>query len=338
MAIKDPADVTTADAPPSLELPTQLGAYYLLDRLASGGTAEVFLAKHRETSGSTRFVAIKKILPYLAEDKEFTDMFANEARIASTLTHENIIKIIEIANEAPNSYIAMEFIRGKDLSKIQRRLSQTGLTLPIPLVAFIISNICQALEYAHHKTDAFGNNLRIVHQDITPRNIIVSYDGQVKVLDFDRAKIKSSGRIFYGEQKGSVGYMSPEQLNGFPLDQRSDIYSVGVLLYELLTDMRMFSSEQNHSSIEQQRRKRIELPSKYNRNISKDLEKVVLRTLAADPEDRYETASTLFKDLVCFLVQDGTPINSENLAVFIRELFAKEIAEENIKFLNLVAT
>ena len=323
MAIKNP------------KLPIQVGAYYLLDRLASGATAEVFLAKRRETTGSPRFVAIKRILPHLVEDKEFIDLFADEARIASTLTHQNIIQIIELGHEAPNIYIAMEFIRGKDLSKIQRRLCQTGLTLQIPLVAFIISNICKALVYAHHKTDTFGNNLRIVHQDINPKNVIVSNEGRVKVIDFGMAKFKSAGRLFYGNQKGSVGYMSPEQLNGFPLDHRSDIFSVGVLLYELLTGTRMFSSEQNGLSIEQQRSKPIVLPSKHNSNISKDLDQVVLRALAIDPDDRYATASTLLEDLTRFVVRDGTPVNSDNLTVFIRELFAKEIAEENIRFLDL---
>jgi serine/threonine protein kinase len=316
----------------SLELPAQFGKYLLLERLSSGITAEVFLAKTRGSADPTNFVAIKRILPYLADNKEFSDRFMDEAKIAASLTHPNIIRILELGREGRDRYLTMEFIRGKDLSKIYHALAQTKRRMPIPLAVLVISYLCKGLAYAHQQTDSSGNCLRIIHQDISPKNVIVSNNGEVKLIDFGMAAIKSAGRLLYGDQKGTFNYMSPEQLDGVPLDQRSDIYSVGILLYELLTGTRLFNAEKSSLSIKQQRNKRIVSPSRRNGNISKNLEQVVLRALAIDPEDRYESATKLLEDLCGFLVQTKTPINSENLGVFIQSLFTEEIANENRRF------
>lgn len=318
----------------SPELPTPFGKYLLLERLSSGGTAEVFLAKTREPDRRAGVVAIKRILPYLADNKEFSDRLSDEARIASSLIHPNVVRILELGREGRDLYLAMEFIRGKSLSKIFQALSHAKSRMPISLTVFIISSVLEGLAYAHQHTDAVGNPLRVVHQDITPKNIIISYGGEVKLIDFGMAKVKRVGRIFHSNSTGTVGYMSPEQLQGLPVDHRSDIYSLGIVLYELLTGTRLFSEKPGYSSIEQQRINGIELLSGHKGTIPKELIRVVMRALATEPDDRYETASPFEEELSTFLTSQGTHVNSEDLGAFIKSLFAEEIEHENRRFLT----
>lgn len=318
----------------SPELPTPFGKYLLLERLSCGGTAEVFLAKTREPARRAGVVAIKRILPYLADNKEFSDRLRDEARIASSLFHPNIVRILELGGEGRDRYLAMEFIRGKALSKIFQALSQAKRRMPISLTVLIISCVCEGLAYAHQQTDAVGHPLRVVHQDITPKNIIISYGGEVKLIDFGLAKVKGAGRIFHSNSTGTVGYMSPEQLQGLPIDHRSDIYSLGIVLYELLAGKRLFSEKPGYSSIEQQRINGIELLSGYKGKIPKDLMRVVMRALATLPHDRYESASLFEEELSTFLTSQGTQINLEDLGAFIKSLFAEEIELENRRFLT----
>jgi eukaryotic-like serine/threonine-protein kinase len=318
-----------------VELPRTFGNYYLLDRLAIGGMAEVFLSKNRDMIGSDRFVAIKKILPHLAESKEIVDLFIEEARIASAFKHPNIIRIIESGWEEHDFFIAMEFIRGKDLSKINHKLAESNRRMPITLTIHIISQLCEALAYAHNQTDSSGNNLKIIHQDISPGNLIISYDGAVKLADFGIATVKCAGRVTHAHPTGKFGYMSPEQIRNLPLDSRSDLFSVGILLYELLTGKRLFCTEQKDCSILQQHSQQMPLPSHFNSDISNELEQVVLRALAPEPDDRYETALKLQEDLAHFLPHAYTSNQSVELATFTGELFACEIALEDQKLLDL---
>jgi len=313
-----------------LELPAPFGKYHLLERLAVGGMAEIYLAKSFGAAGFERLLVIKKILPHMAEDEEFITMFIDEARIASTLNHSNIAQINELGKEGGAYFIAMEFVNGKDLSRIYERAVQTKRNVPIPLAVLIASRICEGLDYAHRRTDSTGNNLNIIHRDVSPGNVLVSYDGDVKLIDFGIAKATNRmGRTTAGTLKGKFGYMSPEQVRGLPLDHRSDVFTVGILLYEMLTGERLFGGESDFGTLEKVRNAVVTPPTTYNAKIPKELEKTVLRALAKEPEERHEWASDLQEDLVRFLMHDGSLITGKSLASFVRDLFAKDIAKEN---------
>jgi serine/threonine protein kinase len=295
-----------------------------------GGMAEVFLAKSFGAAGFERLLVIKKILPHLAEDEEFITMFIDEARIASTLTHSNIIQINELGKEDNDYYIAMEYMMAKDLSRIHEKISRQKRAVPIPIVVLIASRICEGLEYAHRKKDSDGKSLDIIHRDISPGNVLVSYDGDVKLIDFGIAKAQNRmGRTTAGTLKGKFGYMSPEQVRGMPLDHRSDIFSVGILVYELLTGERLFGAESDFGTLEKVRNAQVEPPTTYNSKIPAELERVVMQALARDPEERYDWASDMQEDLVRFLMQDGSLTTSKSLAAFMRDMFKRELKKEN---------
>ena len=292
--------------------------------------AEIYLAKSFGAAGFERLLVIKKILPHMAEDEEFITMFIDEARIASTLNHSNIAQINELGKEGGAYFIAMEYVHGKDLSRIYDRSVQSKRNIPIPLAVLIASRICEGLDYAHRRTDSAGRNLQIIHRDVSPGNVLVSYDGDVKLIDFGIAKATNRmGRTTAGTLKGKFGYMSPEQVRGLPLDHRSDVFTVGILLYEMLTGERLFGGESDFGTLEKVRNAIVTPPTTYNAKIPKQLEKTVLRALAKDPEERHDWASDLQEDLVRFLMHDGSLITGKSLASFVRDLFSKDIAKEN---------
>jgi serine/threonine protein kinase len=313
-----------------LELPALFGRYHLLERLAVGGMAEIYLAKSFGAAGFERLLVIKKILPHLTADNEFITGFIDAVRMASTLNHSNVAQINELDKEGGAYFIAMEFVHGKDLSRIYDRSVQTKRGIPIPLAVLIASRICEGLDYAHRRTDSAGRNLNIVHRDLSPGNILVSYAGDVKLIDFGIAKsIKRMGRATAGTLKSKFGYMAPEQVRGLSLDRRSDIFTVGILLYEMLTGESLFGGESDFVTLEKVRNAIVTPPTTYNSKIPKQLEKTILRALAEDPEKRYEWVSDLQADLVRFLMHTGSPITGKSLASFVRDLFSKDIAKEN---------
>ncbi len=315
-----------------MEFPVAYGKYHLLERIAVGGMAEVFLAKAFGVAGFERLLVIKRILPHMAEDREFIDMFVDEARIASTLNHSGIAQILELGQEDAAYFIAMEFIHGRDLGRLQERLRKNKRVMPIPIAVLVVSRLCEALEYAHRKTDSAGNSLRIIHRDVSPGNVLISYDGDVKLIDFGIAKAQNRmGRTTAGTLKGKFGYMSPEQVRGLPLDHRSDIFAAGIILYELLTGERLFAGESDFGTLEKVRNATVTPPSTYNRRIPRELERVVLRALAREPEERYEWASDLQQDLSRYLMFEGSLTTGKSLAAFMRELFAEDLLRENEK-------
>ncbi len=315
-----------------MDLPAAFGKYHLLERLAIGGMAEVFLAKSFGAAGFERILVIKKILPHMSEDEEFITMFIDEARIASSLSHSNIIQITELGKEGSDYYIAMEYVMGKDLSRIYEKISSLKETMPISLAVLIATRICEGLEYAHRKKDSTGKSLNIIHRDVSPGNIIVSYDGDIKIIDFGIAKAQMRmGRTSAGTLKGKFGYMSPEQVRGKRLDHRSDIFSVGILLYEMLTGERLFGSQSDFGTLEKVRNAIVAPPSTFNSKIPDELEKVVMKALAREPQERYEWASDMQEALMRFLMNEGTLTTSKSLSLFMKETFTKELMLENRK-------
>ena len=315
-----------------MKKPIPFGKYLLLERVNVGGMAEVFKAKAFGVEGFERLVAVKRILPSIAEDQEFITMFIDEAKIAVQLTHANIAQIFDLGKVADSYFIAMEFVRGKDMRAIFDRVRKRGGTVPVPMACYVTMKVCEGLDYAHNKRDAAGRDLNLVHRDVSPQNILVSYDGEIKLIDFGIAKAANkAGKTQAGILKGKFGYMSPEQVRGLPLDRRSDVFSVGIVLYELLTGERLFVGESDFSTLEKVRNVEIMPPSTYNRKIPEELEQIVLKALAKDVDDRYQTAMDLHDDLQSFMYTSGNFFARKDLSAYQGKAFVEEIAREEVR-------
>ena len=301
--------------------PTQYGPYGLLERVAVGGMAEVFKAKRSGVEGFEKVVAVKRILPHLSDNKEFVDMFVDEAKVVSGLAHPNIVQIFDLGKLEKSYYIAMEYVHGRDLRSIQKRAKERGLRLPLDLSVLIISKVCAALEYAHRKKDDQGRPMVIVHRDISPQNILISFEGDVKLTDFGIAKAATKARTTdRGALRGKLLYMSPEQAWGKPIDRRSDLFSLGIVCYEMVTDEKPFLGSSEMSILEMVRECRVATPRSLNPGIPESLERVVMKALERDPDLRYQDAGELGRDLERVLHERRPPAATE-LARLMELLF-----------------
>ncbi len=309
--------------------PVPFGKYLLLERVNVGGMAEVFLAKAFGVEGFERLLAIKRILPTMVEDEEFITMFLDEARISVQLNHAHVVQIHELGKHDDSFYIAMEYVSGRDLRHLMEKFRKKKELMPTAMAVFIASKMCEGLDYAHRKKDARGMDLNIVHRDVSPQNILLSYEGEVKIIDFGIAKAANRAqKTQAGILKGKFGYMSPEQVRGLPIDRRSDIFAVGVILYEMLTGEKLFVGESDFSTLEKVRNADVLPPRQYNSNIPVGLEKVVMKSLARDVEDRYQWASDMAEDLMRFLLSGDTIFSGKTLSNFLKENFAEDLARE----------
>jgi serine/threonine protein kinase len=312
--------------------PVRFGKYLLLERINVGGMAEVFKSKTFGVAGFERILAIKRILPSLIEDDEFVRMFIDEARIAVQLNHANIVQIYELGKHGDHYYIAMEYLPSRDLRAILDKMRSAGQLMPIPQAAYVCSKVCEGLDYAHRKRDPAGTPMNIIHRDVSPQNILISYEGECKVIDFGIAKAANrASKTQAGVLKGKFAYMSPEQVRGLPIDRRSDIFAVGILLYEMLTGERLFIGESDFSTLERVRNAEVVPPTTFNKKITPELEQIVLKTLAREVEDRYQWASDLAEDLQRFLIEDRSIYSGKRLAAFMKETYAADIALERAK-------
>ncbi len=318
-----------------LKQPIPFGKYFLLERINVGGMAEVFKAKATGVEGFERLVAVKRILPSIAEDEEFITMFVDEAKIAVQLTHANIAQIFDLGRVEGSFFIALEYVHGKDLRAMFNRTRQRGELLPIPMSCYAIMKLCEGLDYAHNKHDSNGDFLNLVHRDVSPQNIILSYEGEVKIIDFGIAKAAGkAGRTQAGILKGKFGYMSPEQVLGLDIDRRSDVFGVGICLYELLTGERLFVAESDFATLEKVRSGDVMPPSTYNRRIPEELEQIVMRALARDREERYQTALQLHDELQSFMHTSGNLFSRKDLSSYMHRMFGEEIERENARDLE----
>jgi serine/threonine protein kinase len=316
---------------PVVRQPIPFGKYVLLERISVGGMAEVFKAKAFGVEGFEKILAIKRILPSMAEDADFIEMFIDEAKICGQLNHANICQIFELGRVQDAHFIAMEYVWGKDLLQMQNRLRKTRSTMRPEMAAFIAAKMCEGLDYAHKKKDAAGRALGIIHRDISPQNILVSYEGEVKIIDFGIAKAATrSSRTQAGVLKGKFGYMSPEQVRGLPLDRRSDIFAIGTILYELLTADRLFFGESDFETLEKVRNVDVKPPSAVNPVVPKALEKIILRALAKDVEDRYQWGSEMQEALNTYLLSQEPVFTGKQLSTWMREQFASEMKRERL--------
>ena len=312
-----------------MRLPQPFGKYLLLERISVGGMAEVFKAKAFGVEGFEKIIAIKKILPSMAEDADFIQMFIDEAKICGQLNHANICQIFELGRIDDSHFIAMEYIWGKDLLQIQNRFRRSRKQMTVQMAAFIASKMCEGLDYAHRKKDATGKPLNIIHRDVSPQNVIVSYEGEVKVIDFGIAKAASrSSKTQAGVLKGKFGYMSPEQVGGKQLDQRADIFAIGTILYELLTSERLFLGDTDFATLEKVRNVAVPPPSKVNTTVPAELDRIIMKALAKETGDRYQWASEMHEDLQDFLAQTEPVYNAKALSGWMRDQFSVEMRKE----------
>ncbi len=313
-----------APADSSEERASEYGRYVLLERVAVGGMAEVFRAKREGVEGFEKVVAVKRILPHLSSNKDFVDMFVEEAKMVASLSHPNIAQIFDLGKIDDSYYIAMEFVEGRDLRTILTRARHRETLLGVDLAALIAAKVGAALEYAHRHRDDAGNELRIVHRDVSPQNILVSTEGEVKLVDFGiaRAATKAS-HTDSGSLRGKLLYMSPEQAWGKSLDNRSDIFSLGGVFFEALTGHPLFSGNSEMSILERVREARFLTPSSLNPAVPIELEAIVTRALQRDPEDRYQDAAEMLKDLDTYL-RRRPAVGPNELARFVARLFELE--------------
>jgi serine/threonine protein kinase len=308
--------------------PLPFGNYYLLERLAVGGMAEVYLAKCFGAAGYEKLVALKRILPTIAEDDEFIAMFIDEAKIAGQLSHANIASIFDLGKINSSYFIAMEYVSGLDLRTLWDRANEKE-GIPLEMACYFTKKICEGLDYAHRRRDNRGRPLGIIHRDVSPQNILVSYDGAVKVIDFGIAKAANRMvRTQTGILKGKFAYMAPEQARGEPIDHRSDIFAIGTMLYELVTGQRAFKADSDFALLEKVRKVDIVPPRKINPQLPKELEKIIAKAMSREAGQRYAWASSLAQDLERFMRDRSLTCNKEQIARFVRNHFKPEFREE----------
>lgn len=314
---------------------TTFGKYTLIDRIAVGGMAEIFLARQAGLEGFEKTIVLKRIRPHLSKQANFVKMFLNEAKLAAQLNHPNIVQIYDLGKISESYFIAMEYIFGRDMRRIIPKADSLGIPFPMVYALKIASSVCEGLYYAHQKTDLYGNALNIVHRDVTPENIFVSFDGTVKVLDFGIAKAANQiEQTQAGEIKGKLSYMSPEQCMGKGLDNRSDIFSLGVVLYEWVTGFKLFTGDSEVAVLKSITDGKIYAPSYFKADIPDKVEHILMRALEKDRDKRYQTAWEMQYDIDQFLSQyEFTPSNI-HLSNFLKQLFFDELEDEKARLLS----
>ncbi len=316
----------------------RFGKYTLIDRIAVGGMAEIFLARQAGIENFEKTIVIKRIRPHLSKQPNFVKMFLNEAKLAAQLNHPNIVQIYDLGRIGESYFIAMEYVFGRDMRRIIPKADSLGIPFPMVYALKIASSVCEGLYYAHQKTDTYGVALNIVHRDVTPENIFVSFDGTVKVLDFGIAKAANQiEQTRAGEIKGKLSYMSPEQCMGKHLDNRSDLFSLGTVLYEWLTGFKLFTGDSEVAILKSITEGKIYAPSYFKADIPEGVEAILMKALEKDRERRYQTAWDMQYDIDQFLSQyEFTPSNI-HLANFLKQLFNDELEEEKQRLSSLAA-
>jgi serine/threonine protein kinase len=334
------------------EEPRQLGRYELIKRIAVGGMGEIYLAKSRGTAGFEKTVIIKKILDHLAEEEEFVTKFLDEGRIVVNLTHGNIVPVFDMGEEDGEYFIAMEYLPARDLRDVLTRLRKGDPTssdqsssdqsssdqtspdrlIPAHLAVHICIEVCKGLDYAHRRTDDAGNPLDIVHRDVSPSNILISKDGEVKIIDFGIARAASrAAKTVSGRIQGKICYMSPEQAGGKSVDARSDVFSTGVVLYEMLTGRRPFQGDSDLQSLDLVRQCQFDTPSDVNPDIPPELDAIVNKALSRDRQTRYQSSDELHVELLEWLYSGGRAVTSQQLSEFVRDLFPGGVERDDLR-------
>ncbi len=310
------------------QFPQPFGRFELLDRISAGGMAEVFRARDPVRNG--QIVAIKKILPHIAADDEFIQMFEDEGRIASRLEHPHIARTLDFGRTPAGEYfISFEYVKGRDLRAVFDRAVNRREAVPLPFAIHVFARIGEGLAYAHARRDDAGKPAGIVHRDVSPQNIVVSFAGDVKLIDFGIAKAAGkASRTRVGAIKGKFGYMSPEQVRGLEVDQQTDVFSLGICMWELLTGERLFAAANELLVLEKIRNLQIPEPSTRNPGVPAHLDRIVLKALAKDPGERYRDARELFRDLNALAQHADAAATRQDIAEYMNRLFTEDASKE----------
>lgn len=320
-----------------LEQPIEkFGKYVLLEKIAAGGMAEVYLAKSAVANGLNKFVALKRILPQYFSNEEFIEMFKEEAKVAINLNHGNVVSIYDFGIEKKQFFLVMEFVEGRNLRQIINELKKSNRSFSIDQSIFIVKEVAAGLDHAHRCVDAnSGRPLNITHRDMSPQNIMVSFEGEVKVIDFGIAKAETEKEeTKAGTLKGKFSYMSPEQADGLLIDPRTDIFAIGIVLWELLANDRLFTGSNEAAILRKVRDCQIPPIRKVNPLVPQELERIVMKALAKDRNVRYQTAANMHRDLNRFLNMQYPDFSSQDFSVSLKESFKVPYLEAREKMIE----
>ncbi len=302
-------------------IPSRLGRYRLVERIAAGGMAELYRAKLVGASGFERLVAVKCIRPEYARDEQFVRMFVDEAKIAVQLSHPNIAQIIELGREGDVYFIVQEFIHGRDLRAIWKAERRRGSRTPLPITCYLVRSVCEALHYAHGAEAVGGGRLGLVHRDISPQNILLSYEGEVKVVDFGLARAK--GRLTQtaaGVVKGKLAYLAPEQSRGGALDHRVDLFALGIVLWEMITGERLFWRGSDVETLRAVREGVVPPLRRFVPDAPVALEHIVARALRREPDERFQEAAEMFDALAALAASAGWVAGRREASAYLQAL------------------
>jgi serine/threonine protein kinase len=299
------------------------GKYLLLGKIARGGMAEIYRAI--PAAGPPQLLAIKCMRSHLAKESRFVEMFIREGKLAMMLDHPSIVRTFDVGSVDGRYFITMEYLSGQDLNTILRRCQETSRRVPVPHAIYVALCVCRALHYAHTLANSRGEPLNIVNRDVSPSNVRISYTGDVKLLDFGIAQAVLQVSSEIGVLKGKFSYMSPEQVRGLPVDRRTDIFSSGIVLHEMLACERLFKDESEFVLMEKVRRADVRPPSAFNKRVPPPLDAIVSRALQREPEARYPDSEAMAHDLERLL--EGYRFTRDELGEFVRGLFPNDYRE-----------
>lgn len=313
-----------------------LGKHLLLEKIAAGGMAEVWLAQTQTTQGVSKFIAVKKILSHLTDDAEFISMFRQEASIVVNLSHSNIVSIYEFSEDNGRYFISMDYVEGQNLHGFLRKICDANITLSEEQSMYIAKEIACGLSYAHMAVEkSTGKPLGIIHRDVTPQNIMIGYNGEIKIIDFGVAKITNQLEATRkGSLKGKLGYMSPEQVAGMPIDSRSDIFSLGICMWELATKRKLFSGASEYEYVNKIMTLEIPLPSTFNLSVAAEFERIIMKALDRNLSDRYQSADEIHRDLAGHLNRYAPDFAAADFARFVQLTNQKEYRESRERLIR----
>jgi serine/threonine-protein kinase len=322
-------------AAPSIVLPRTFGRYALFDFIGKGGMAEIYLARQKTELGATRRCVVKQILPELANDPAFSEMLVHEAKLAAQLNHANVVQVFDLGREDGRLFIAMEYVEGFDLNDLLRRCSRAKVPMPFELGVHVVREALKGLDYAHRRTDDAGKPLGIVHRDVSPSNLLVSFEGEIKLCDFGIAHANEALASPTGQRlaeelddalKGKAGYMSPEHARGEPIDARADVFAAGIVLWELIAGRRLYKASENGESLLQQAREAL-IPAMPERDLPAfdQLCEIVRKALLADRTARYASAALMQRDLDEYAMRARLMSSPLQMGNWLSKTFGEEI-------------
>jgi eukaryotic-like serine/threonine-protein kinase len=313
-------------------LPRTFGQYVLFDLIGRGGMAEIFLARAKTTeAGGARLVVVKQILPELSANTKFADALVQEAKLAARLSHANVAQVHDLGRESGRLFITMEYVEGLDLNELLRRCARAKVPLPIEFALLVVMEVLRGLDYAHRRADDNGTPLGVVHRDVSPSNVLVSVEGEVKLCDFGIARANDSTDALSPDAiQGKAGYMSPEHARGEPLDGRADVFAAGVILWELLSGRRMYKADKEKGESLLAIARRAEIPALPTRELpfEDDLHAIVKKALAVDRSARYPSAAAMLEDLQRYVARARLVASPIRLGDWLTEHFGNELVTQ----------